>query len=138
MQRCTWPTSASHSHSPTVRSMTSSHLGPLATFWRAVHDIDPHVRDESELAGAREGHLAELCQEAHLNDIEPLSLTVTLRFATFDDWWEPFRLGVGPAGAYVAQLDEAQRDGLRTDAHGSCHRHRSRSLPQPGAVRARA
>jgi ubiquinone/menaquinone biosynthesis C-methylase UbiE len=22
--------------------------GPLATFWRAVHDIDPHVRDESE------------------------------------------------------------------------------------------
>jgi SAM-dependent methyltransferase len=88
--------------------------GPLATFWRAVHDTDPHARDESELAGAREGHLAELCQAAHLNDIEPLSLTVALRFATFDDWWEPFTLGVGPAGAYVAQLNEAQRDGLRS------------------------
>ena len=23
---------------------------PLATFWRAVHDIDPHARDEAELA----------------------------------------------------------------------------------------
>ncbi|SCG66368.1 class I SAM-dependent methyltransferase [Micromonospora inositola] len=88
--------------------------GPHATFWRAVHDIDPHVRDESELAGAREGHLAELCEAARLTDIEPMSLTVTVRFATLDDWWEPFTLGVGPAGAYVARLDEAQRDCLRS------------------------
>jgi SAM-dependent methyltransferase len=97
--------------------------GPLATFWRAVHDIDPTARDESQLAGAREGQLAELCQAARLKDIEPLSLTVTVRFATFDDWWEPFTLGVGPAGAYVARLDEAQRDGLR----GQC----MRLLPAP-------
>ena len=41
------------------------------------------------------------------------SLTVTVPFATFNDWWEPYTLGVGPAGAYVAQLDEARRDGLR-------------------------
>jgi SAM-dependent methyltransferase len=87
--------------------------GPLATFWRAAHDTDPQVRDESELAGAREGHLVELCRAAHLTDVEPLSLTVTVPFATFDDWWEPFTLGVGPAGAYVAQLDEPQRDRLR-------------------------
>ena len=40
---------------------------PLATFWRAVHDIDPHARDEAELAGAREGHLAELCEAAGLD-----------------------------------------------------------------------
>ena len=87
--------------------------GPLAPFWRAVHDIDPQAGDESERAGAREGHLAALCAAAHLKDIESLSLSVTVRFATFGDWWEPFTLGVGPAGAYVAQLDEAQRDGLR-------------------------
>jgi SAM-dependent methyltransferase len=87
--------------------------GPLATFWRAVHDIDPQARDESGLAGAREGHLAELCEAAHLGDVESTSLTVTVPFATFSDWWEPFMLGVGPAGAYVAQLDQAQRDGLR-------------------------
>jgi SAM-dependent methyltransferase len=87
--------------------------GPLAVFWRAVHDLDPQARDESNLAGVREGHLAELCEAAHLKDIESGSLTVTVAFATFDAWWEPFRLGVGPAGAYVAQLDEAQRDRLR-------------------------
>lgn len=88
--------------------------GPLATFWRAVHDTDPAARDESDLAGAREGHLAMLCEAAGLADIEPTRLTVSLRFATFADWWEPFTLGVGPAGAYVAQLDDPRRVALRT------------------------
>jgi SAM-dependent methyltransferase len=88
--------------------------GPLATFWRAVRQIDPRARDESKLAGAREGHLAELCEAAGLKAIESTSLTVAVRFATFTDWWEPFTLGVGPAGAHVARLDEAQRDLLRS------------------------
>ncbi len=96
----------------------AGHGGPLAAFWRAVRDIDPQARDESELAGAREGHLAELGAAAHLTDIEQMSLTVTVGFATFDDWWEPFTLGVGPAGAYVAGLDAAQRDGLRDRCAG--------------------
>jgi SAM-dependent methyltransferase len=86
---------------------------PLATFWRAVHDIDPHARDEAELAGAREGHLAELCEAAGLDHIEPASLTVSVRFTTFADWWEPYTLGVGPAGAYVTQLDQVRREVLR-------------------------
>ena len=87
--------------------------GPLATFWRAVHDIDPHARDEADLAGAREGHLAELCESAGLTDIESTSLRINVRFVTFADWWEPFTFGVGPAGAYVAALDEARRELLR-------------------------
>lgn len=88
--------------------------GPLATFWQAVRDIDPGAHDESDLAGAREGHLAELCAAAGLEQIEPSRLTVRVGFATFDDWWEPYTLGVGPAGAYVTQLDEPRRDALRT------------------------
>ncbi|MBA3310503.1 MAG: methyltransferase domain-containing protein [Nocardioidaceae bacterium] len=88
--------------------------GPLAAFWRAAHDIDPDAQDESDLAGAREGHLAELCEAAGLQRIEPSVLTVSVRFATFADWWEPFTLGVGPAGAYVARLDDSRRDALRT------------------------
>jgi len=88
--------------------------GPLAVFWRAVHDLDPDAPGEADLAGAREGHLAELCAAAGLHHIEPGTLTVGVRFATFADWWEPFTLGVGPAGAYVAQLDKPRRDLLRT------------------------
>lgn len=87
--------------------------GPLATFWRAVKDLDPDARDESGLAGTREGQLAEICEAAGMRRIEPSTLTVRVRFETFSDWWEPFTLGVGPAGAYVARLDEPKREVLR-------------------------
>jgi SAM-dependent methyltransferase len=87
--------------------------GPLATFWRAVHDLDPEAPDEAGVAGAREGHLAELAEAAGLTQIESTSLSAEARFATLDDWWEPFTLGVGPAGAYVSRLDHQQRERLR-------------------------
>jgi SAM-dependent methyltransferase len=88
--------------------------GPLAAFWQAVHDVDPGARDEAGLPGAREGDLAGLCAAAGLHHIESGSLTVEIQFATFADWWEPFTLSVGPAGAYVSQLNQAQRGALRT------------------------
>jgi SAM-dependent methyltransferase len=87
--------------------------GPLSLFWRAVREIDPAAADESERAGARRGHLADLCTEAGLHDVEPGRLTVRRHFATFDEWWEPFTLGVGPVGAYVDGLDPAAREALR-------------------------
>jgi SAM-dependent methyltransferase len=87
--------------------------GPLSLFWRAVADLDPLARDESALAGAREGHLAQLFQEAGLRQVESSVLTVRSQFATFEQWWEPFLLGVGPAGAYVAELTESRRAELR-------------------------
>ena len=34
-------------------------------------------------------------------------------FPSFDEWWEPFTLGVGPAGAYAKTLDEPTRTHLR-------------------------
>ena len=85
---------------------------PLTVFWRAVRALDPDARTESGLAGAREGHLAELFGQAGLRDVESSLMSVRVGFATFDDWWEPFTLGVGPAGAYVAQLDAHRRADL--------------------------
>lgn len=87
--------------------------GPLSAFWRAVRDLDPDERDESRLAGAREGDLVELFDAAGLHHIETTTLTVRVGFATFAGWWEPLTLLVGPTGAHVAQLDERQRDHLR-------------------------
>lgn len=87
--------------------------GPLSTFWQAVRDLDPEAADESKFAGAREGHLVELFTKVGLRNVEPAILTVRVGFATFHDWWEPFTLGVGPAGAYVAVLDAGRRDALQ-------------------------
>jgi SAM-dependent methyltransferase len=83
--------------------------GPLSTFWEAAHELDPDVEDESQLAGAREGHLAELFDDAGLHGVEESSLTVSVEHPTFEEWWEPFKLGVGPAGAYVAGLEATRQ-----------------------------
>jgi SAM-dependent methyltransferase len=87
--------------------------GPLSRFWDAAHELDPGAEDESRLAGAREGHLGELLRGAGLDDVEETALSVTVEHSSFDEWWEPFTLGVGPAGGYVRQLDPAELDRLR-------------------------
>jgi SAM-dependent methyltransferase len=87
--------------------------GPLSTFWRAVRETDPKAGDESGLPGVREGQLAELFDAAGLTDIESSVLTVSVPFATFDDWWEPYTMGVGPAGDHVAKLGDAAREDLQ-------------------------
>src|SRR5439155_9400854 len=38
--------------------------GPLSLFWDAARELDADVADESRLAGARQGHLAELFEAA--------------------------------------------------------------------------
>jgi SAM-dependent methyltransferase len=96
---CVWDHAGSH--------------GPLSLFWTVVSDLDGDVDDESKLAGTREGHLAELCDAAGLREVEDDVLTITLEHTSFEDWWEPYTLGVGPAGAYVAGLDPERREQLR-------------------------
>ena len=44
--------------------------GVFSVFWEAVHGLDPDAEDESQLAGAREGHLGQLCRDAGLRDVE--------------------------------------------------------------------
>jgi SAM-dependent methyltransferase len=92
--------------------------GPLSLFWQAARELDPDVHDESQLAGTREGHLAELFAEAGINEIEGAVLTADLEHPTFDDWWGPFTNGVGPAGSYVASLDPEGRAALREQCRG--------------------
>jgi SAM-dependent methyltransferase len=87
--------------------------GPLSVFWPAVRAVDPAATDESGLAGAREGDLARLFGEAGLTAVEAATLTVRVQYGSFDNWWEPYTLGVGPAGAYVARLSPEQTAALQ-------------------------
>ena len=105
--------------------------GPLGLFWSTARELDPGIEDESHLAGAREGHLAELFTAAGLRGVESTTMSADLEMATFDAWWEPFTRGAGPAGAYVGGLDARRRDALRD-------RCRSRLGSEPFTILARA
>lgn len=92
--------------------------GPLAAFWRAVHDTAGEVPDESRLPGTQPGHLAALFETAGLRDVQERVLTVEVPYDSFQEWWEPFTLGVGPAGAYLAGVDDATRERVRARCAG--------------------
>jgi len=87
--------------------------GPLSLFWEAARELDPEVDDESQLAGTREGHLAELFETAALRETEETVLSASLEHPSFEEWWEPFTRGVGPAGSYAASLEPERRAELR-------------------------
>lgn len=87
----------------------ASGRGPLSPLWDAARELDSGVEGESLLAGARHGHLAELFETAGLHVIYDGVLEVEVQHPTFEEWWEPFTLGVGPAGGYVMGLDPEKR-----------------------------
>lgn len=87
--------------------------GPLSAFWQAAKDIDPDAADEATLPGTGEGDLGALAREAGLREVVEGTITVTVPYASFEEWWEPYTLGVGPAGDHVKQLDEEARETLR-------------------------
>jgi SAM-dependent methyltransferase len=82
--------------------------GPVSPFWAAVRELGYDVEDESNRPGSREGHLEQLFDEAGLREVDGTALTVSVEHASFDSWWDPYTLGVGPAGSFLAGLDATQ------------------------------
>jgi len=85
---------------------------PLSALWAAAAELDPAAPGETELPGTSRGHLGELFRAAGLRSVEEATLEVSVQHPSFNDWWEPFELGVGPAGAYVAGLEATARQRL--------------------------
>jgi SAM-dependent methyltransferase len=99
-------------HDGVVGACVWDHAGeqsPLSVFWRAARELDPDVEDQSRRAGVREGHLAELFMQAGLRNVGSTALEATVVHASFEEWWGPFTLGVGPAGVYMSRLDADRR-----------------------------
>ena len=86
---------------------------PVADFWRAAVAIDPAAHTEADLNGARQGHLAELFDAAGLTEVHDTVLSAEVAYDSFEDWWQPYTAGVGPAGAYLASLVPDRREAVR-------------------------
>jgi SAM-dependent methyltransferase len=85
---------------------------PISPFWRAARELDPGTEGEAPRSGAGEGQLTELFGQAGLQNVEETALGVPVEHPTFDAWWEPFTLGVGPAGEYYQRLAPDQQQAL--------------------------
>lgn len=92
-------------------------MAMLRTFWDAAASVHPAAAavDEALAAPARAGGVERLFTDAGLVSVEAGVVEVPMEFGSFDDYWGPFLDGVGPAGDFVGQLDEAGREALRAE-----------------------
>jgi SAM-dependent methyltransferase len=85
-------------------------------FWDAAVALDPAAEPLDE------GRRFDLCRPdalrssvaaAGFRDVQTTGLEVQTQFGSFDDFWEPFLGGQGPAPAYLMSLDDQARARLR-------------------------
>ena len=89
----------------------------LRVFWDGAVTVDPSAErfDELHMPLCRAGELGNFWKQGGLEQVEERPLDVTMRFESFADYWEPFLLGQGPAGAYLRNLDGRHRQALRSE-----------------------
>ncbi len=86
----------------------------LRAFWDEAVALSPDAPDERGMPLSRDGELAALWRLHGLDNIEETPLDIEMAFTSFDDYWQGFLGGQGPAGAFTAALTDPQRETLRT------------------------
>jgi SAM-dependent methyltransferase len=85
-------------------------------FWDAAVALDSgaaRLDEGPRFPLCRPEALAPLFSGAGLRSIATAALDVPTPFESFDDYWQPFLGGQGPAPAYAVSLDESARSRLR-------------------------
>lgn len=93
----------------------------LRIFWDAAAELDAAAGelDEGRRFGmCRPEPLHELFVRAGLGAVETRAIDVVTRFEDFEDYWQPFLGGQGPAPGYAMSLDEKRRAALRERIRG--------------------
>jgi SAM-dependent methyltransferase len=88
----------------------------LRYFWDAAAALDPAAAELDEgdrFPVCRPGPLERLWRLAGLTGVAVRPIDVPTVFAGFDDFWQPFLGGQGPAPGYVACLPDSRRHDLR-------------------------
>jgi len=103
----------------------------LRYFWDAVRTLD---RDTAALDEATRfpicnpEPLAALFTNAGLQDVETRAIDVPTHFKDFDDYWNPFLGGQGPAPSYVTSLDYERQTILRDFVRGRLPKKKDGSI----------
>lgn len=87
----------------------------LRCFWDAALEIDPAAPDEAgTMRFGRAGEIAQLFESAGMVEVAESTLRVSSSYRSFDELWNGFLAGVGPAGSYCVSLPDDDRRRLRT------------------------
>jgi SAM-dependent methyltransferase len=89
---------------------------PLSPLWAAVDRAGLSLPGERTRPGAAEGSLRELFEAAGVADVVAGEVSASIEHASFEEWWGPFTLGVGPAGQALQQLEPAEVEAIREEA----------------------
>ena len=88
----------------------------LRHFWNAAAALDPAARELDEgwrFSICNPRSLSYFFEHAELSQVEILPIDISADFKDFDDYWNPFLGGQGPAPGYLMSLDERRRSQLR-------------------------
>jgi ubiquinone/menaquinone biosynthesis C-methylase UbiE len=88
----------------------------LRLFWDAALAVDPAAPDEARtLQFGRDGEIADWLIAAGFRDVIETTLDVSSRYASFEELWQGFLAGIGPAGSYCVSLADKQRAAVREE-----------------------
>ena len=88
----------------------------MRLFWDAAVALDPDAAKLDEgnrFPLCRPDALAKLFVDADLADVEVTAIDIPTPFENFEDYWQPFLGGQGPAPAYAMSLGEPARTRLK-------------------------
>jgi SAM-dependent methyltransferase len=88
----------------------------MRKFWDAAVELDPaatRLDEGSRFPLCGPAALENLFSGAGLSEVEVAPIDIPTRFASLEDYWQPFLGGQGPAPAYAMSLDDAARTRLR-------------------------
>lgn len=101
-------------------------------FWDAAIELDPSVADLDESPRfpiCNPDALRALFQKTGLKQVETRAIDVETHFKDFDDYWDPFLGGQGPAPTYAMSLSEEKRIQLRDHIRASLPFAEDGSIP---------
>lgn len=101
-------------------------------FWDAAVELNPDAASLDEgvrFPLCKPEALAQLFAAAGLQGIEVKAIDIPTPFANFDDYWQPFLGGQGPAPAYAMSLDESARGSLRDRIRERMREHIREHIP---------
>jgi SAM-dependent methyltransferase len=110
----------------------------LRVFWDAALTLDPEAPAEQRVMRfGRTGELSQWLGEAGMVGVAETALTVTTTYGGFEELWDGFLAGIGPAGSYCMGLPLEHREALRSAMFDGLGRPTGSITLSAGALAAR-